>query len=89
MPLISAFYGILVYLYWLDTKHHNLPHVHARYAEFEAVFAIQSGDVLDGEPPRRQQPLVQACIELHRDELLADWSLAVRGEEVFKIEPLK
>ena len=28
-------------------------------------------------------------IEIHRDELLADWQLAVNGEEVFKIEPLK
>lgn len=77
MPLSSAFYGILIYLSRLDTKHHNLPHVHARYAEFEAVFSIESGDVLDGELPRRQQRLVQARIELHREELTADWSLAL------------
>ena len=25
----------------------------------------------------------------HRDELLADWDLAVSGEEVFKIDPLR
>lgn len=89
MPLVSSFYGILIYMYWLDTKHHNLPHVHARYAEFEAVFAIGTGDLLDGELPRRQQRLVQAWIELRREELLADWALAVKGEEMFKIEPLK
>ncbi len=28
-------------------------------------------------------------IEIHRDEILADWQLAVNGEEVFRIEPLK
>jgi hypothetical protein len=89
MPLISAFYGILVYLYWLDTKHHHLPHIHARYAEYEGVFSIESGDLLEGELPRRQQRLVQAWIELHRDELMADWSRAIKGEELFKIEPLK
>lgn len=33
--------------------------------------------------------LVQAWIEIHRDELMADWELAVNGQEVFKIEPLK
>jgi len=33
--------------------------------------------------------LVQAWIEIPRDELLADWRLAVNGEEVFKIDPLK
>lgn len=89
MPLVSSFYGILIYMYWLDTKHHNLPHVHARYAEFEAVFAIESGDLLDGELPSRQRRLVEAWIELRREELLANWAAAVRGEDIAKIEPLK
>lgn len=89
MPLISAFYGILIYMYWLDVKHHHLPHVHARYGEYEGVYAIDSGDLLDGELPRRQQRLVQAWIELHREELTADWDLAVNGREVFRIDPLK
>jgi len=26
MPLVSSFYGILIYMYWLDTKrHHSRP----------------------------------------------------------------
>jgi len=33
--------------------------------------------------------LVQAWMEIHKDELLVDWDLAVRGEAVFKIDPLK
>jgi hypothetical protein len=33
--------------------------------------------------------LVQAWIEIHRDELMADWALAVEGNTPFKIEPLK
>jgi hypothetical protein len=89
MPLISAFYGVLVYLYWLDTRQHHLPHIHAIYAEHEAVFAIESGEVLDGHLPRRQARLVQAWIELRREELTADWSLAVKGQPVFAIDPLK
>jgi len=32
---------------------------------------------------------VQAWIEIHREDLLADWKLAIAGEPVFKIEPLK
>lgn len=47
-------------MYWLDTKHHHLPHIHARYGEVEAVFAIGSGDCLDGELPLRQRRLVEA-----------------------------
>jgi hypothetical protein len=32
---------------------------------------------------------VQAWIDIHEEELMADWSLAVRGEPVFPIEPLR
>jgi len=41
-----------------------------------------------GELPRKQLRLVQAWIELHRDELMADWELAVSGENPYKIAPL-
>jgi hypothetical protein len=30
-----------------------------------------------------------AWIELHRDELMADWELAVSGQHPFKIDPLR
>ena len=33
--------------------------------------------------------LVQAWIEIHTDELIADWDLAINGETIFKIDPLK
>ncbi len=49
---------------------------------------IGDGEVLSGELPRKQLRLVQAWIELHRDELIADWELAVSGENPYKIDPL-
>jgi hypothetical protein len=88
MPIISMFYGIIVRLYLLDNKHHNLPHIHARYAEYEASISIEDGEILSGDLPRKQLRLVQAWIELRRDELLADWELAVSGEAPYKIAPL-
>ena len=45
--------------------------------------------MLAGELPSGKARLVQAWIEIHRDELQADWELAVSGEEVFKIDPLR
>jgi len=33
--------------------------------------------------------LLQAWIELHKEELIADWELAVSGEQPYKIEPLR
>ena len=88
MPVISMFYGIIIRLYFLDNQHHHLPHIHAKYAEFEASIGIGDGEVLSGELPRKQLRLVQAWIELHRDELIADWELAVSGENPYKIAPL-
>lgn len=37
--------------------------------------------------PRKQRRLIEAWAELHKDELLADWKLAMNGEEVFTITP--
>ena len=88
MPIISMFYGIIIRMYLLDRKHHNLPHIHARFAEYEASIGIGEGEILAGELPRKQLRLVQAWIELHRDELMADWELAVSGESPYKIDPL-
>ena len=88
MPVISMFYGIIIRLYLLDNQHHNLPHIHARYAEFEASIDLLDAELLAGELPRKQLRLVQAWIELHRDELMADWELAAAGELPYKIDPL-
>ena len=40
MPIISMFYGIIIRMYQIDNQHHNLPHFHAKYAEFELPFAL-------------------------------------------------
>lgn len=89
MPCISMFYGLLIYMYSLDNKQHHEPHIHVEYQDSKAVFAIISGVILAGELPNKQRKLVEAWIELHKDELLADWKLAINGEEMFKIDPLK
>lgn len=89
MPTISMFYGILVAMYVLDTEKHHMSHIHVRYNEFKAVLAIPEGEVLEGSLPARQMKLVQALIELHREDLMADWILASSGQTPFKIEPLR
>ncbi|QTA80212.1 DUF4160 [Desulfonema limicola] len=88
MPIISMFYGIIIRMYLLDNKQHNLPHIHAKYAEFEASITIEDGNVIAGELPRKQLRLVQAWIELHKDELSANWEISISGENPYKIRPL-
>ena len=89
MPSISMFYGIIVYMYFMDNKQHKLPHIHVRYQEHEVVVSIPDGTVLDGSIPANKMKLLQAWIELHKDELAADWELAVSGQQPYKIEPLR
>jgi hypothetical protein len=89
MPVISMFYGVIVALYFFDTGRHKRPHIHVKYQGDEAVVAIPDGEILEGAIQTSRMKLVQAWIEIHRDELMADWELAVNGQEVFKIEPLK
>ncbi len=89
MPIISMFYGILVAIYYEDTGRHNKPHIHVRYQEKKASIAIEDGAVLAGELPAKQLRLVLAWIDIHKDELMADWELAVSGEEPFRIAPLQ
>lgn len=88
MPIISMFYGIIIRLYLLDNQHRHLPHIHVKYAEFQASIGIEDGEILSGDLPRKQLRLVQAWIELRHDELMADWELATNGENPYKIDPL-
>lgn len=89
MPIISMFYGIIIAIYYEDTGQHNKPHIHARYQGKKASICIKDGTVLAGNFPAKQLRMVQVWIDIHKDELIADWELAVSGEEPFRIDPLK
>jgi hypothetical protein len=56
MPTVSAFYGILIRMFFID---HPPPHFHARYGEFEATVNIATLEVMEGDLPRRALNLVR------------------------------
>ena len=89
MPVISMFYGLLVSMYFIDSKRHRLPHIHVRYQNDEAVFSIPDGRLLEGRLPTGKTKLLLAWIEIHQEELMANWALAINGQSIFKIDPLK
>ena len=89
MAIISMFYGIIVSMYYIDNKKHHLPHIHIKYQDQEAVLSIPDGSLLEGELKPAKMKLVQAWIEIHKDDLMADWDLAIQGENIFKIDPLR
>ncbi len=89
MPSISAFYGIIIYMYFMDNRQHKSPHIHVKCQGQEVVVSIPNGDILEGSIPSSKMKLLQAWIEIHKDELMADWELAISGEHPYKIDPLR
>ncbi len=86
MPTISAFYGIVIQMFWLD---HGPPHFHALYAEHEALIDIRTLEILRGDLPRRARVLVLEWAALHRQELMEDWELCEARRAPRKISPLE
>ena len=89
MPTISMFHGIVICMYFYDDDRHSIPHIHARYQGQDASFSIPDAERLAGEIPLAKTRLVQAWIEINRESLLADWELAVSGQPVMPIDPLR
>ena len=85
VPRISQFYGIAIYMYFND---HPPPHVHAQYGGVEAVIAIGDGAVIRGSIPDRALRLVREWLELHREEVEANWRLAATLASLNAIDPL-
>jgi len=86
MPTICEFFGIIIRLYYND---HWPPHFHAEYSGYEAVYQIETIEVLRGELPRRAHALVVEWTTLHRRALLENWDRAREGLRLKNIEPLE
>jgi hypothetical protein len=83
------FFGIIVRMYFYDTDKHHLPHLHAEYSGNEVVVALETFEVLEGSIPTGKLRLLLAWMEIHHDDLMADWKLVSNGEPAFRVEPLK
>ena len=87
MPEISRFFGIIIAMF---AKDHAPPHFHARYGDFNALFSIATGELIEGYMPRRAVRLVQDWAELHRPELLNNWHESLKDNPNIKpIAPLE
>lgn len=85
MPIISRFFGIVVYMFWRD---HRPPHFHAKYGDEEIIVEIETGKVT-GNITQRALNMIQEWREQHKEELLADWKLAEENKPLVRISPLE
>lgn len=82
MPEIARFYGIVIKVFFGD---HPPPHFHAIYGEYNALFSIDSLEVIEGDLPSRAQKLVLEWATLYQQDLLQIWNT----QEFRKLPPLK
>lgn len=85
MPVISRFFGIVIYMYWRD---HTPAHFHAKYQDQEIVVNVETGEIT-GQMGRKAISLIQEWRELHIAELTENWRLAQNKKELHRIEPLE
>lgn len=88
MPVLSTFFGIIVRMYREVGGKHNMPHIHAEYSGDEIVISLD-GTILEGGIPKNKLKLLEAWMEIHREDLEANWKLLTNGEQFFRIDPLK
>lgn len=86
MPRICEFLGIVIYMYYGE---HNPPHFHAIYGRYEAEILIINGEILKGKLPVRSLALVREWSAKYTDQLMTDWDLARKHEELKQIPPLE
>jgi hypothetical protein len=80
------FYGLIVRMYFKD---HFPPHIHVEYQDDEALVNILTGEITKGSLLPRHLKLIQAWVEIHQEDLMANWKLCINGEDPQKIDPLR
>ncbi len=89
MPRISAFYGIVIWMYHDEIHHRGRRHFHATYGDDEASIDIETLAVIAGELPPRARRLVAEWARTNQAALRENWERARRHEPLEPIEPLR
>lgn len=82
MPEVTRFYGIVIKLFFGD---HPPPHFHAVYGEYNALFNIETLEMIEGDLPPRAMKMVVEWATREQSELMKMWN----SQEFYKLPPLK
>ena len=86
MPIISAFFGIIIRMYFGD---HNPPHFHVEFQGQKATFDF-NGQLLSGAiSSGTARKLVREWARRHKLELMINWKNVAKGRPVNRINPLE
>ena len=84
MPEITRFYGIVIKMYF-KPKEHEPSHIHALYGEYMGEFNIMTGEMPEGDLPKKAQELVREWLALHQQDLQSMWETQL----IKKLPPLE
>lgn len=73
----------------MNWREHQPPHFHATYGGEEVLVSIRELEVLEGTMPSKQLKMLLGWAAFHQDELLENWALAEKNQELFEIAPMK
>ena len=82
MPEVTRFYGIVIKLFFGD---HPPPHFHAMYGEYNALFGIETLEMMEGDLPERAKKMVLEWAAAYQTELKKMWN----AQDFHKLPPLK
>ena len=58
-------------------------------ADYDALIKIEDFAVIKGHLPPRALGLVIEWADIHKNELMENWKMAIENNSLFPIEPLK
>jgi hypothetical protein len=86
MPIISAFFGIVIRMFYQE---HEPAHFHAEHSGEQGKFDFR-GALIAGEiRSRTARDRIREWAQQHRTELEANWANMKAGRPLESIEPLR
>jgi hypothetical protein len=84
MPEVTRFYGIVIKLFFGDHPPPP-PHFHVIYGEYNAIFDIETLQMIEGDLPNRATKMVIEWGTQHQQTLLKMWN----DQDFRKLPPLR
>ena len=86
--ILSLFHGIVIRMKYAPEAT-SPPHIHADFQGHSALITLDSCEMTQSSLPTKQERLAIAWVEIHREDLLANWALVNAGQAPVVIDGLK
>ena len=86
--ILSLFHGIVIRMNRMPNAS-STPYIHADFQGYSARITLDSCEISQSSLPTKQERLAIAWVEIHREDLLANWALVNAGQAPVVIDGLK